>query len=236
MKKQVTIVRSAVSSLPSAGIINLLRENGFRIAGMDLTDKSAGRHLVDSFHLVSRSSESTRDKVIREIIAIAGMEKADWIISGPENEIALLASAEDQFTAMGCFLFHPVAETLRIVTDKAKLNIFLSENNFPVMPFAYKGSVIPGFGPGELVFKPSKGRGSSGVKFIRNTKEEISAVLSEAGEEEFILQPRLKGKEYTVDVLCDMSGRVTDIVPRERIAVESGISVASKTVKNESLT
>ena len=48
-----------------------------------------------------------------------------------------------------------------------------------------------------------------------------------------IISEYLPGKEFTVDVLSDLSGAPLCAVPRERIETKAGISVKGKIIKND---
>ena len=47
-----------------------------------------------------------------------------------------------------------------------------------------------------------------------------------------ISQELLEGMEYSIDSLCDMDGKVVCVVIRERMAVESGISVKGRVISD----
>ena len=67
--------------------------------------------------------------------------------------------------------------------------------------------------------KPKNGSSSVNAYKISNEKElrEISNRVPE-----YIVQPYINGKEYTVDVFCDFEGHPIYITPRERLAVRAG--------------
>jgi carbamoyl-phosphate synthase large subunit len=52
---------------------------------------------------------------------------------------------------------------------------------------------------------------------------------------DFLVQQYLPGAEYSVDVLADATGRVVASVPRVRERVDSGVSVAGRTVHDGEL-
>jgi carbamoyl-phosphate synthase large subunit len=66
----------------------------------------------------------------------------------------------------------------------------------------------------EAIIKPDEGRGGKGI-----------FKTSMAGG--FVIQKRLKGPEYTIDVLTDMEGNFLYAVPRERL-VANGVSVIGR--------
>ena len=68
--------------------------------------------------------------------------------------------------------------------------------------------------------------------FIVEIDEELEAakVLS---HNDYIIQEKIKGIEYTIDVLCDFCGNVVAVVPRVRLEVRSGEVAKSITERNE---
>ena len=83
-----------------------------------------------------------------------------------------------------------------------------------------------------LIVKPSKGMGSSGV-FVVNDSADLEYALRKTKEP--IVQQKLSGNEYTMDILCDNDGQIIYIVPRERLEVRSGEVVKSRVVLNDSV-
>lgn len=74
-----------------------------------------------------------------------------------------------------------------------------------------------------VFIKPDRGQGSVGAKKI-TSRELLSKVCS---IDEYVVCEYLPGKEYTVDCLTDINGKVLVSRHRERKRVKAGISVAS---------
>jgi carbamoyl-phosphate synthase large subunit len=74
--------------------------------------------------------------------------------------------------------------------------------------------------------KPRSGAGSRGVARI-NGPEDLKAVPKDGS---YLLQEFLPGEEYSVDVYVARDGRVIGAVPRERMKIDSGIAVVSRTL------
>lgn len=52
---------------------------------------------------------------------------------------------------------------------------------------------------------------------------------------DYIIQPFISGKEYTVDIFCDYDGNPVYITPRERLAVRSGEVLKTRIVQDETM-
>ena len=82
-----------------------------------------------------------------------------------------------------------------------------------------------------VIVKPRTGSGSRGISLV-----ESSQALARLGASaDFIIQEYLPGEEYSVDVLADATGHVVASVPRVRERVDSGVSVAGRTLHDGEL-
>jgi carbamoyl-phosphate synthase large subunit len=50
-----------------------------------------------------------------------------------------------------------------------------------------------------------------------------------------VVQEYLAGPEFTIDLMCDFSGRPLSIVPRERVVIRSGVIDRGRTVNDQAL-
>jgi carbamoyl-phosphate synthase large subunit len=221
------IIRSAIGSLASNGFLKFLKERDIYIIGTDIIDKNVGMFLCDSFYEVPKAINY--NLVIEKYCTIVSKEKPSWIISGPENEIEVLTKAKDK---IGCGIFHLPYKTFNIVTDKYLLAEYFKNDliiNTPstILLQDYNDNILF---TSKVVLKPRKGRGSNGV-FIINYNE-IELYRKKVSIADYIIQPYIEGIEYTVDTLHDFEGNLLNIVPRQRLAVESGISIVSRTIKD----
>ena len=82
-----------------------------------------------------------------------------------------------------------------------------------------------------MIVKPRQGSGSRGVVTVR-TAEELAALDRSPS---LIVQEFLPGEEYSIDVLADAGGHVMASVPRVRARVDSGVSVAGRTMHDPAL-
>ncbi|MDY0362209.1 MAG: ATP-grasp domain-containing protein [Desulforegulaceae bacterium] len=227
--KKTAVVRSAIGSLSSVGFLKFLEENGFYLAGADISDECVGRFFTDSFFKVPKAEmEEQVWECYRKIVLETS---AEWIISGPENEISVLAKKEKMFADMGCTLFHPSLDVLETITDKMNFYEFAYENGIltprTVLPDnpELKSMDMP------LILKPRKGRGSTGIEIFNCIPENFNPL----DWDDYIVQEFIEGQEYTVDILTDMEGRLLNCIPRRRIKVDSGITVIGKVEKNKEL-
>jgi carbamoyl-phosphate synthase large subunit len=82
-----------------------------------------------------------------------------------------------------------------------------------------------------VIVKPRTGSGSRDISLI-DSAEALGALEP---TDEFLVQEYLPGEEYSVDVLADAEGHVVASVPRVRERVDSGVSVAGRTMHDAEL-
>jgi len=234
MNQDIKIIRSAISSLPSVGIVQFLKEKGFFIIGSDITENSSARYFVNDFFLVDKAVPATEEKVIEQYTAAIKKYGARWILSGPENEILLLAGHEKEISINNCLLFHPSKYILDVITDKyllyRELKSVIPQKELCLLQDFNKASF---FSSDKLILKPRNGRGSAGVFTVKNHLPELIDIAEKLADKLYIIQEFIDGREFTVDVLFDNNGGLLNAVIRERLAISSGIVVSAKTVKND---
>jgi carbamoyl-phosphate synthase large subunit len=86
--------------------------------------------------------------------------------------------------------------------------------------------------PGPWIVKPRFGRGSRDVH-TADTPDELRWALARVDQP--LVQSRLDGMEFTVDVLVDRHGTLAAAVPRWRLETKAGISTKGQTFANDAL-
>ena len=70
--RPVTVLVSASGAPGTAALVRALRENGereVRLVGTDLSERSVGRHLCDSFHLVPAGTDPDFADAMLDVVA-----------------------------------------------------------------------------------------------------------------------------------------------------------------------
>ncbi|MGE0653783.1 MAG: ATP-grasp domain-containing protein, partial [Alphaproteobacteria bacterium] len=137
-----------------------------------------------------------------------------------------VAAAGDRFKAIGVALAISPVECLRICRDKQLLmeavqgKVPIPANEPLTEAVAARVDSFPRFA------KPREGAGSRGVAKI-NSHADLDRQPKDGS---VMLQEYLPGEEYSVDVYVRRDGRVIAAVPRDRMKIDSGIAVASRTL------
>lgn len=223
--ERIRIIRSAIGSMPSWGIINELLHHGVEVIGIDSDPKSFGLYKLKKRYVVPRGDHPDFTGFIKEIVKNDG---CNAILSGPEEEILSLSRNRSFFEEMNCILLMPEYDDAVICADKSETNHFFKKNGIPT-PVTFTDMEAITY---PCLIKPRFGRGGTDV-FRINSKNEFQFYHDKVKNP--IIQELILGEEYSVDILADRKGNTLSIVPRLRIGIDSGISVKGVTVFNREI-
>jgi carbamoyl-phosphate synthase large subunit len=147
------------------------------------------------------------------------------VVPTRHDDLPTLAAHRDRFAEAGVAIAVSSPDSVRICCDKLELATWLLARRFPTPPlFASRAAAAAALAGGAtLVAKHRRGSGSSRVRFVR-TATELANV-----PEEWILQPLAAGREWTVHVHVDRSGRSVCEIPHERLLVSDGEVLRART-------
>jgi carbamoyl-phosphate synthase large subunit len=166
------------------------------------------------------------------LITMCQQDEIDVLVSTVDVELPPLAMRRDELAEVaGTTLAAPPTTTLDIALDKYALaQSCESLTRVPETALLdSEGSARDWAFP--VIVKPRRGAGSRGVRIV-STREDLTALGFDPA---LIIQAFLPGAEYSVDVIADAGGHVVAAVPRTRTRVDSGVSVAGRTIHDEEL-
>jgi carbamoyl-phosphate synthase large subunit len=163
------------------------------------------------------------------ISQLCASDGIDVVFSTVDVELPPLAARRTELS--GAVLAAPSLDTLSVTLDKWEL----AERCAPLLRVPETRLLNSDGVAADWVFpvivKPRRGAGSRGVRLVADR-----AALEALGTDEaLIIQEHLPGLEYSVDVIADNEGHVVAAVPRTRTRVDSGVSIAGRTVHDVSL-
>lgn len=214
-------------------LINHLKKSN-DVIGVDCGDLAPAIQFVDKFYKIHKYNEK---EYIDHLIKICKNEKVDLLIPLYEKEFSILCENRDKFKKNGTILLLSNKAVIELCNDKWETYEFFLENEINT-PISYCKKDIEQILKREnkeniqfpLIIKPRDGMGSSNFFKIKSIKE-LEFFIEYV--ENPIIQHCIEGKEYTIDVLCDLNGDVISAVPRERIEVRSGEVSKTKAVYNK---
>jgi carbamoyl-phosphate synthase large subunit len=196
----------------------------------DMDPYSTGLYLVPADRRALVPAGGATD-FCSQILALCKQKQIDAVIPTVDCELAPLASQREVFREAGIQLITSSEGTLNNCYDKYQLmealkgKVPLVEYQLLDEDFAPETAGYP------LVVKPRIGSGSRGVRVINNLTD-LKGIPFDGN---FLAQEYLPGKEYSVDIFINKSGKAIASVVRERIKVDSGIAVISQTVINKEI-
>jgi carbamoyl-phosphate synthase large subunit len=159
--------------------------------------------------------------------------EVDVLIPTVDCELRPLAAAREAFASCGVALLLTSDRTLGLTLDKLALARCCAGVARVPRTEPLDGALDPAGWTYPVIVKPRTGSGSRGIGMIASAGD--LAAAARASDEDMIVQEYLPGQEYSVDVLADEQGRVVSAVPRVRERVDSGVSVAGRTLHDPEL-
>lgn len=210
-----------------AVIRSLLAREDVTVFAADMDGWASGLYLVPPSQ--RRLVEPGRsESFVDGVIALVATDAIDVVFSTVDVELEPLARRREE---LGAALAAPSLATLEVTLDK----FLLAERCAPLVRTPVTG-VLTADGVAEqwsfpVIVKPRRGAGSRGVRVVMDRTELEAIPVDDA----LIIQEYLPGEEYSVDVFADATSHVIAAVPRTRERVDSGVSIAGRTLHDEAL-
>ena len=182
------------------------------IFGADLDMTAPALTYCDYVRKVCRMKD---DRYIPELISICQKDKIDLLIPTIDTDLLLLSNHVALFGTTKVLISAP--DKIAICRNKNYTSDFFKSCGCyapaPVNDWRSYEDVFPCF------IKPKDGSGSINAFKVESSKE-----LEMYAEQirDYIVQPFIEGREYTVDIFCDFDGNPIYITPRIRSQVRAG--------------
>jgi carbamoyl-phosphate synthase large subunit len=206
-----------------------LRDEPLEFLSGDIDPHAPGLFLVDAEHrlLLPRGDAPSFTDALLEICR---EREVDVVVPTVDSELVPMAESRDEFAAAGTSVLVASAHALRLCLDKWALMQAMDG----AVPIPRSAPLDHNFDPTAfelpVLVKPRVGSGSRGVRRVDSWDE-----LGDSRDGSLLVQEHLPGPEYSLDVLATADGEVSAVVPRERLRVDSGIAITSRTVHDDEL-
>ena len=154
---------------------------------------------------------------IQNLLDICIADHIDLLIPTIDTDLLVQAENKGKFEAIGTRVMISAPDKIRICRDKNNTSQFFVDCGLhapmPVNDWKEYKSGFPAF------IKPKDGSSSINAFKVEN-EEELEVYAGQV--EDYIVQPFVSGREYTIDIFCDWDGEPISIVPRERLQVRAG--------------
>jgi carbamoyl-phosphate synthase large subunit len=206
-----------------------LRGDALEFLSADIDPHAPGLFLVEASHrvLLPRGDDPG---FVDAVLEVCRERDVDVVVPTVDSELAPLAETLDEFAALGVSVLVAPARALRRCLDKWAL-MQVADGTVPIPRSA---PLDDDFDPEAfelpVLVKPRVGSGSRGVRRVDSWD-----ALGHLRDRSLLVQEFLPGPEYSLDVLATAAGEVRAVVPRERLRVDSGIAITSRTIHDEEL-
>jgi carbamoyl-phosphate synthase large subunit len=227
-------VRVLVTGVGGPAAVSVMKslsaDPSVQLIAADMDRWAAGLYLVPAecrTLLPSGADPGYADATLARCIAMG----IDVLIPTCDAELRPLGRARAEFAWAGISLLLAPEPALQVCLDK----LALAERCAGQVPVPRTERLDKVADPDSwtypVVVKPRTGTGSRDISVVQS-REDLARLEPSA---EFLVQEYLPGTEYSVDVLADVTGRVVAAVPRVRERVDSGVSVAGRTIHDREL-
>ncbi len=167
---------------------------------------------------------------IQNLIDICVVDKIDLVIPTIDTDLLVLSENINRFAEIGTKVMISTPDKIRICRDKNNTSQFFVDCGLqapmPVNNWQEYNAGYPAF------IKPKDGSSSINAYKVENA-EELEVYAGQVAD--YIVQPFVDGREYTIDVFCDWHGEPISIVPRERLQVRAGEVLKTKICMDKSM-
>jgi carbamoyl-phosphate synthase large subunit len=255
--KLTTVLVTASGAPGTAALLRGLRENGerpVRLVGIDMSERSIGRHLCDAFHLVPPGADPGFADAVLEIVE---RERVDVVLPQSSFDLPGLAAARERFP-VPVLVSSP--DTVRRSNDKSETYSLLARIGVPTVEFfrvrgarqVEEAARALGYPEAPVCFKPVFSSGSRGFRVLDPTVDRAHQLLHERpgsvamrleealdllppeGGTELLVMELATGGERTIDGLADGT-RVVLGHPKTRESMRAGLAMYFVTLADDEL-
>jgi carbamoyl-phosphate synthase large subunit len=213
-----------------AVIRSLTLDPTVEVLAADMDPYAAGLYLVDSDRRWLVPAGDARDFIPRAL-SLCRSERVDVLVPTVDSELLPISDHRADFAAAGVLVALTNDTALQSTLDKLALAQACAGAVHTPRTEVLSSALDPSTWTYPAIAKPRRGSGSRGVVVVRSANE----LERLPADKSLLLQEYLPGAEYSLDVLADLSARVVSVVPRERLRVDSGVSVAGRTLHDPEL-
>ena len=221
MKK---VLITGAGGAAAISVYKSLRNSNVEIYMADMCDKAPGLYLVDPEYRVLLT-RADNENFIKSLESACKSLCINVLYPTVDDELLPIAKNIEAFEEHGIYVAISSQSSLEICLDKYVL-MQTCATHIPLGKFAvFDDSFDSSLWNYPLIVKPRSGAGSRGIVLVKD-QVEMDRLPRDT---KMLVQEYLPGTEFSVDVFIDHSGHCVSAVPRERIKVDSGVAIVSKT-------
>lgn len=197
------------------------------IYGADMDETAPALYYCDYTRKVPPMREAS---YVESLLQICETDQINAVIPTIDTDLLVLAKNKCRFEEIGVQVLISEPEKIAICRDKNITSKFFIECGLKApMPVndwkKYEGG-FPAF------IKPKDGSSSINAYKV-NTLNELETYAKSI--DDYVVQPFIEGREYTIDIFCDWEGEPISIVPRERLQIRAGEVLKTRIAMDEKM-
>ncbi len=205
-----------------------------KIIGADITSDAPALQFCDETRLVCRIRD---ENYIPQLLQICEKDAVDCLIPTIDTDLLLLSENKEKFEAIGTKVLIARPEKVRICRDKNTTGDYfislglkapLTVNQIDKYEELIENK-LAGF---PAFIKPKDGSSSIDAYKVNNLND-LKLYADKIGD--YIIQPFVSGREFTIDIFCDYEGNPVYITPRERVAVRAGEVLKTRITQDDTM-
>lgn len=190
------------------------------VYGVDIVYDAPALSFCDKKKLICRIDDP---KYIDTLLELCREEKIDCVIPTIDTDLLILAENKNRFAEVGTFVLISSPENIKICRDKNNTYKFFKRCGLQA-PETFDD--VEKYHSGYPAFIKPKDGSSAKDAYRVNSYSELSELSVKV--KNYVVQPYIDGREYTVDIFCDFSGSPIFITPRQRLLIRSGEVIKTK--------
>lgn len=223
---RTTVMVTGAGGPAGVGVIRWLGRHGYRVVAVDASRSAVGLSFADASAVVPSADDP---EFVAELAAVGSRAGAEVLIATVTDELPPIGLETSRLEAASIAAWVPDAAAVASCTDKWLFHQVASAAGIGLPPTSLS---LEEPVPGPWIVKPRFGRGSRDIHRAGDVGE-LRWAFGRVPDP--IVQTRLDGDEFAVDVLIDRDGSLAGAVPRWRIETRGGISTIGVTFENDQL-
>lgn len=185
-----------------------------KLYGVDMLGTAPALAYCDYTRKICGMRESN---YIQELLDICVEDKIDLVMPTIDTDLLVLSQNVDKFETVGTKVLVSKSDKILVCRDKNNTGKFFESCGLHA-PRTYN-DYREYKGPFPCFIKPKDGSSSINA-FKAEDSKELKVYVNQV--DNYIIQPFIEGKEYTIDIFADFEGNPIYITPRERLQVRAG--------------
>jgi carbamoyl-phosphate synthase large subunit len=222
--EQIKVLVTGAGGGGTIEVIKSLRANGYCVVAVDASEYAAGFEFADAGYVVPEAVSADFPAVMARILKT---DAPDFVVPLVDEEIPIFHKLLESGPERKFMLVTPTKQFCNVTLDKWQTFVSLRDAGLPTPPTALATEASQSKWP--AVIKPRDGRGSRGLAYLDGPKDlDIYLTAAKRPPDDFIVQTRVEGREFTVSVVVALGGPILAIVPKE-VVVKRGVTMVGVT-------